>query len=106
MVGLGAADETIVQRVHSRPRPRGEDIEIEVTITSTVAQPASVRLFGDGAQIGVQDVNLVAGINTVTFTTRATGRFHTFRARVEAEHERPPEIRRLAHDREGDPRSC
>ena len=89
VVGLGAADETIVQRVHSPTTARvGEDIEIEVTITSTVAQPASVRLYGDGVQIGVQNVNLVAGVNSVIFTTRATeAGFYTFRARVEAEHD-------------------
>ncbi|HLB45106.1 MAG TPA: vWA domain-containing protein, partial [Candidatus Limnocylindrales bacterium] len=57
VVGLGAADEVIVQRVHSPATARvGEDIEIDVTISSTVAQAASVRLFGDGAQIGVQQV--------------------------------------------------
>jgi uncharacterized membrane protein len=88
-IGLGAADETIVQRVHSPTTARvGEDIQIEVTISSTVAQPASVRLFGDGTQIGVQNVNLTPGLNSVVFTTRATeAGFHTFRARVEAEHD-------------------
>src|SRR5688500_6892027 len=88
-VGLGAADEVIVQRVHSPATARvGEDIEIEVTISSTVAQPASVRLFGQGTQIGQQSVNLVPGINRVTFTTSATeAGFHTFRAVVEAEHD-------------------
>ena len=87
VVGLGAADEVIVQRVHSPATARvGEDIEIDVTISSTVAQAASVRLFGDGAQIGVQQVNLVAGLNHVVFTTRATeAGFHTFRAVVEAQ---------------------
>jgi uncharacterized membrane protein len=89
VVGLGARDEIVVQRVHSPATAReGEDIEIEVTITSTVAQPATVRLFGDGAQIGVQNVTLVAGVNSVVFTTRANeAGFHTFRARVEAEHD-------------------
>src|SRR5687768_5694015 len=89
VVGLGAADEVIVQRVHSPATARvGEDIEIEVTISSTVAQPASVRLFGQGTQIGQQSVNLVPGINRVTFTTSATeAGFHTFRAVVEAEHD-------------------
>ncbi|MGI8928194.1 MAG: VWA domain-containing protein, partial [Candidatus Limnocylindrales bacterium] len=89
VVGLGAAEETIIQRVHSPTTARvGEDLEIEVTISSTVAQPASVRLFGDGTQIGVQNVNLIAGLNSVVFTTRATeAGFHTFRARVEAEHD-------------------
>ncbi|MEP7158546.1 MAG: VWA domain-containing protein, partial [Chloroflexota bacterium] len=87
VIGLGAADEVIVQRVHSPATARvGEDIEVEVTISSTVDQPASVRLFGDGAQIGVQQVNLVVGLNRVTFTTRATeAGFHTFRAVVEAQ---------------------
>ena len=89
VVGLGAADEIIVQRVHSPATARvGEDIDIEVTISSTVAQPASVRLYGDGAQIGQQQINLVPGINRLTFTTRATeAGFHTFRAVVEAEHD-------------------
>ena len=88
-IGLGAADETIVQRVHSPTTARvGEDIQIEVTISSTVAQPATVRLFGDGTQIGVQSVNLTPGLNSVVFTTKATeAGFHTFRARVEAEHD-------------------
>ena len=89
VVGLGAADEVIVQQVHSPATARvGEDIEVDVTISSTVAQPASVRLYGDGAQIGEQQVNLGPGINHVTFTTRATeAGFHTFRAVVEAQHD-------------------
>jgi uncharacterized membrane protein len=89
VTGLGAADETVVQRVHSPATARvGEDIQIEVTVTSTVAQPATVRLFGDGAQIGVQQVQLSAGQTSVVFTTEATeAGFHTFRARVEAEHD-------------------
>jgi uncharacterized membrane protein len=89
VVGLGAADEVIVQSVHSPATARvGEDIEVEVTISSTVAQPASVRLFGDGTQIGQQSVNLVPGINRVTFTTSATeAGFHTFRAVLEAERD-------------------
>ena len=63
----------------------GEEIEATVTITSTVAQPATVRLFGDGEQIGSQEVTLEAGSNTVVFRTKATeAGFHTFRALVEA----------------------
>ena len=86
VVGLGAADEVIVQRVHSPATARvGELIEIEVTISSTLAQTGSVRLFGDGTQIGVQEVNLTPGLNRVTFSTRATeAGFHTFRAVLEA----------------------
>ncbi|MDQ3938668.1 MAG: VWA domain-containing protein, partial [Chloroflexota bacterium] len=85
-VGLGAADEVIVQRVQSPTIARvGEILEIEMTITSTVAQPASVRLYGDGTQIGVEPVELEAGTNRVVFRTRASeAGFHTFRARVEA----------------------
>src|SRR4029079_2570431 len=51
-IGLGAADEIIVERLHSPETARvGEDISVEVTISSTVDQPANVRLFGDGVQI-------------------------------------------------------
>jgi uncharacterized membrane protein len=86
VVGLGGADEVIIQRVHSPATARvGEDIEVEVTISSTITQPATVRLFGDGTQIGTQDVSLAPGTNRVVFTTRATeAGFHTFRALVEA----------------------
>jgi uncharacterized membrane protein len=85
-VGLGAADEVVVQRVHSPATARvGEEIQVEVTISSTVAQAATVRLFGDGTQIGVQPVDLQPGLNNVVFQTEATeAGFHTFRARVEA----------------------
>ena len=88
-VGLGAADEVIIQHVHSPATARvGEDIEIEVTISSTVVQSASVRLFGDGQQIRVESVELVAGLNRIPFTVRATEPgFHTFRAVVEAEND-------------------
>jgi uncharacterized membrane protein len=93
VVGLGAEDEVIVQRLHSPTTARvGELIEIEVTITSTVAQPASVRLFGDGSQIAVQQLTgedqLQPGTNRVLFTTRATeAGLHTFRVLVEAAHD-------------------
>jgi Mg-chelatase subunit ChlD len=89
VVGLGASDEVIVQRLHSPTTARvGELIEIEVTISSTIAQPASVRLFGDGSQIASQGVELAAGTNRVVFTTRATeAGLHTFRVLVEAEHD-------------------
>ncbi|CAN5842259.1 VWA domain-containing protein [soil metagenome] len=89
VVGLGSADEVIVQRLQSPITARiGEVIEIDVTITSTIAQPASVRLFGDGDQIGFEEVDLEAGTNRVSFTTRAAeAGFHTFRAVVEAEQD-------------------
>jgi uncharacterized membrane protein len=88
-IGLGAADEVIVQAIHSPATARvGEEIQVEVTISSTVAQPATVRLYGDLEQIGVQAVDLEPGINRVAFTTRATeAGFHNFRVNVEAAHD-------------------
>jgi uncharacterized membrane protein len=88
-IGLGAADEVIVQRVHTPATARvGEEIEVEVTISSTVAQPATVRLFGDLEQVGMRSLQLEPGINRVVFSIRATeAGFHTFRAIVEAEHD-------------------
>jgi len=87
LVGELAADEVIVERLRTPATARvGEEIEATVTITSTVKQPATVRLFGDGKQIGPpREVILEAGSNSVVFRTRATeAGFHTFRALVEA----------------------
>ena len=107
-VGLGAADEVIVQRVHTPATARvGEDIQAEVTISSNVAQPARVLLFGDGAAVGSQNVNLQVGLNRVVFTLKATeAGFHTFRALVEAEHDTFGENNRADSDTvvKGDPR--
>ncbi|MBA2556388.1 MAG: VWA domain-containing protein, partial [Chloroflexi bacterium] len=85
-VGLGDADEVIVERLDTPTTARvGEEIEAEVTIRSTVRQPATVRLFGDGVSIAAEQVTLEAGTNRFVFTTRATeAGFHTFRALVEA----------------------
>jgi uncharacterized membrane protein len=86
VVGLGAAEEVIVQRVHSPATARvGEEIQVEGTISSTIAQRATVRLFANGSQIGVTQLDLVPGLNRVEFTTRAReAGFQTFRLRVEA----------------------
>jgi uncharacterized membrane protein len=86
VVGLGAADEVIVQRLNSPDTARvGENISVEATISSTVAQPATVRLFGDGVQIGTQSVNLETGITHVAFVVPAsTPGLHAFRIVVEA----------------------
>jgi hypothetical protein len=85
-VGLGAADEVIVQRVHSPATARvGEEIQVEGTISSTVAQKATVRLYANGVQVGVTEVDLAAGLNRVEFTTRAReAGIQAFRMRVEA----------------------
>ena len=89
VVGLGAADEVIVQGTESPDTARvGENISVEATISSTVAQPATVRLFGDGTQIGVQSVNLEAGLTHVAFVVPATvAGLHAFRIVVEAAHD-------------------
>jgi uncharacterized membrane protein len=86
VVGELAAHEVIVERLRTPATARvGEEIEATVTITSTIRQPATVRLFGDGTQLGSQQVTLEVGSNTVIFVTKATAAgFHTFRAIVEA----------------------
>ena len=85
-VGLGEAEEVLVERLRTPTTARvGEQIEAEVSVRSTVRQPVTVRLFGDGNQIGAQRVVLEAGSNRVVFRTRATeAGFHAFRAMVEA----------------------
>jgi uncharacterized membrane protein len=90
VVGLGAADEVVLQRLVSPATARvGERIDVEFVITSTVRQPATVRLYGDGVQIGVQSLSgnedLKPGTNRVVFTVPAAEPgFHTFRGLVEA----------------------
>ncbi|HET7677085.1 MAG TPA: VWA domain-containing protein [Candidatus Limnocylindrales bacterium] len=87
VVGPGAdAAEVVVERVHTPNTARvGEEIEVEATIRSTVAQPATVRLFGDGQPLDSRRVGLVAGTQTVVFRVRAReAGFHTFRVVVEA----------------------
>ncbi len=107
-VGLGGADEVIVQRLTTPSVARvGEDITAEVTISSTVAQPATVRLFGDGRQVAVQSVQLDAGTTRVVFTLNADeAGFHTFRAVVEAAQDTFGQNNRADSDTivKGDPR--
>lgn len=64
----------------------GDDLGIVATVMSTVAQPATVRLYGDGAQVGTpQRVQLAEGMTRVSFTVAAKeAGFHVFRAVVEA----------------------
>ncbi|MEZ4597097.1 MAG: vWA domain-containing protein [Chloroflexota bacterium] len=64
----------------------GEDLEVVATVVSTVAQPATVRLYGDGVPVGApRRVDLAAGTTRVTFVAAATEPgFHVFRAVVEA----------------------
>ncbi len=85
-IGLGAADEVVVDRLTTPSTSKiGEEIEASVDITSSVAQPATVRLYADGGQVAVKSVQLAEGSNRVTFLVKPTETgFHTFRAVVEA----------------------
>jgi uncharacterized membrane protein len=85
-IGLGAANEVVVERLTTPSTAKiGEEIEASVDITSTVAQPATVRLFADGGQVAERPVDLAVGSTRVTFLVKPTETgFHTFRALVEA----------------------
>jgi hypothetical protein len=84
-IGLGAANEVVVERLTTPSIAKiGEEIEAAVDITSTIAQPATVRLFADGGQVAQKTVDLVAGPNRVTFLVKPTETgFHRFRAVVD-----------------------
>ena len=86
VVGLAGRDEVLVERLRTPTTARiGETIEATAEIRSSVAQPATVRLFADGGLVDARQVDLVAGINRVTFQVKAEkAQFHTFRAVVEA----------------------
>ena len=45
----------------------GEILEATADVRSTVAQPATVRLYADGVQVAEKAVELQAGANVVTF---------------------------------------
>ena len=85
-IGPGAIDEVLVERLTTPSTANlGESIEATAEIRSTVAQPATVRLFADGALVKTQAVDLEAGVTRVTFDVTPTeAGFHTFRAVVEA----------------------
>jgi uncharacterized membrane protein/Mg-chelatase subunit ChlD len=85
-IGLGAADEVLVERLTTPSVAKiGEELEAIADVRSTVAQPATVRLFADGVQVAEKSVALEAGSNRVTFLVKPTeAGFHTFRAVVEA----------------------
>jgi Ca-activated chloride channel family protein len=85
-IGIGAADEVLVERVTTPATSRvGEELEVVAQIRSTVAQPATLRLFVDRALAATDRVSLDAGTNrsTFRFTPQEAG-FHTFQVVVEA----------------------
>jgi uncharacterized membrane protein len=92
-IGLGASDEVMVDRISVPTTSRlGEELEVSVEIRSTVAQPAAVRLYADGALVATERTTLTAGITRVVFqvTPKEAG-FHVFRAAVEAAQDTFPQ---------------
>ncbi len=85
-IGLGNADEVLVEHLAVPSTSHlGETLSIVADVRSTVAQPAAVRLFADGALVETKRVQLAAGMTQVTFevTPKEAG-FHAYRATVEA----------------------
>jgi uncharacterized membrane protein len=85
-IGLGNVDEVVVERLTTPSTAAlGESVEAVAEIRSTVAQPATIRLFADGAPAATERVQLQAGTTRVSFVvTPAEAGFHTFRVVVEA----------------------
>ena len=87
LIGLGASDEVLVERLTTPSTANlGESVEAVAEIRSSVAQPATVRLFVNGEPAGdAQTVQLEDGLTRVTFdVTPEEAGFHTFRVVVEA----------------------
>jgi uncharacterized membrane protein len=86
-IGLGNVDEVLIERLTTPSTATlGEEIPVSVEIRSSVAQPATLRLFMNGTLIATDAVELRAGINTFSFPDiePTEAGFHTFRAVVEA----------------------
>ena len=86
LIGLGSSDEVLVERLTTPSTTNlGESVEAIAEIRSSVAQPATVRLFADGQLVATERVSLAAGVTRVVFDVTPTeAGFHTFRAVVEA----------------------
>src|SRR3954470_18427933 len=85
-VGLVGRDEVLVERASSPATARiDETIPISADITTSVAQPATIRLYADGALVKTDRIDLKAGPNHWAAEVKATeAGFHTFRVTVEA----------------------
>src|SRR5688572_27306084 len=86
LIGLGASDEVLVERLITPSTSNlGDSVEAIAEIRSSVAQPATVRLFVNGQIADTKRLNLEAGITRVVFELEPTeAGFHTFRVVVEA----------------------
>lgn len=108
-IGLGDADEVLVERLTTPSTANlGESVEAVAEIRSSVAQPATVRLFVDGQSVAAQTVGLDAGVTRVAFdVTPKDAGFHTFRVVVEAARDTFSENDRADSDTivKGEPRT-
>jgi Ca-activated chloride channel family protein len=86
LVGLAGRDEVLVERLSTPSTARlGEEVEAIAEIRSTVDQPATVRLYLNGAVVATQALDLTAGMTRVTFrVTPSEPGFLRFRIVVEA----------------------
>ena len=87
VVGLDDRDEILVERLTTPSTARlGEKIQAVAQVSSTVAQPATVRLFANGALVQTKRVDLKVGSTQVAFddVEPSEAGFLTFRAVVEA----------------------
>ncbi len=86
-IGLGDVDEVLIERLTTPSTARlGETVPVVVEVRSTVAQTATVRLFANGTLVQTKPVDLVAGLNRITFddVRPVEAGFVRFRAVVEA----------------------
>lgn len=108
-IGLGGADEVLVERLTTPSTANlGRSVEAVAEIRSSVAQPATVRLFVDGQSVAAQTVGLDAGVTRVAFdVTPKDAGFHTFRVVVEAARDTFSENDRADSDTivKGEPRT-
>ncbi len=87
LIGLGTSDEVLVERLTTPSTSNlGDSIEAVAEIRSSVAQPATLRLFINGQISKTVHQQLNAGITRVVFgdIKPTEAGFHTFRVVVEA----------------------
>ena len=105
LTGLDGADEVLVERLTSPSTARiGEQVQVSGDITSTAAQPATVRLFVNGELAGTKDVSLAAGRQPRRLPVHRQGGGVPAvpdRGRGRPRHLQPERPRRREHDRQG-----
>src|SRR5688572_23919991 len=87
LIGLGSSDEVLVERLVTPSTSNlGDSVEVIADIRSSVAQPATARLFINGNLYQTKPVSLKAGLNSVAFNRvePTEAGFHTFRVVIEA----------------------